>query len=132
MNKKLSTYKDATPDSEQKYANEIPQLESIKVFSLVLPKWAAENKKDISFLFKATASQSDGLEVQTGMSKNGKMQDLEDINYLLSKQEELMRLKFLYHTLEEYSKDPTFSFKRATNDLYKRIDDLLKTLYPNK
>lgn len=127
-----STYKNATQEKEEKYAETVPQLESLKIFSLVLPKWATENKKDIAFFINAKSDQGDGLEVQTSMSKNGTMEDLEEINYLLGKNEELFRLKFLYHALEEYSKDPDFNFKKATNDLYKKLNNIINDINPKK
>lgn len=127
-----STYKDATKEKEKEYAEKVPELESLKIFSLVLPKWAAENQKDIGFIIQGKSQQADGLEVQTSMSRNGTIEDLEQINYLLSKHEELFRLKFLYHVLEEYSKDPDFSFKKAMNDIYKKLDNIIKDLHPNK
>lgn len=127
-----STYKNATEEQEQEYAEKVPELECLKVFSLVLPRWAAENQKDIGFIIQGRSQQADGLEVQTSMSKNGTIDDLEQVNYLLAKHEELFRLKYLYHVLEEYSKDPDFSFKKSMSDIYKKLDNIIKDLNPNK
>lgn len=55
-----STYKNATEEKEQEYAEKVPELECLKVFSLVLPRWAAENQKDIGFIIQGRSQQADG------------------------------------------------------------------------
>lgn len=129
---KKSTYRNTTDEKELQHAEAVPQIDAFKLFSLVLPKWAYENEKGVSFLVKADPSSADGLEIQTGMSKNATMEDLDNVMHLLERNEEFLRMKFLFHAMEEYSKDPNFSFKKVLNDLHKRLESLASELHPGK